>query len=356
MDEKFEVRKYKCSICGKTSRKVMLKTAPQGDYPTEHFYYLPSTGDLICKACESEYHVINNFSYRGYGYKYSSDPKFTNMDKKSTPTFGVEIEVAGNVKNIEKIKLLTEKTRECSIGYDTSVEGAMFEFSYAPGTYFWYAHESHLKNVCKLLNCDPWVKQSNTIGNHIHIGNINTNKFYAELITAANVDKLFWKIMRIIAEREFNQYCICDFSLGNHHDAISYNTRWRTIEFRMFAGTYSAEKILSRMKFIRQIFNNITEEEGIKWHKFSNESKAWFFELMKKSRKFNKEEKEEIEKAFTEETQKELATVQHDQNCNIRNQMLNSSRFRWFGFNEEGEPVEDSYEPFYSDEDEEENY
>jgi hypothetical protein len=356
MDEKFEVRKYKCSICGKTSRKVMLKTAPQGDYPTEHFYYLPSTRDLICKACESEYHVINNYSYRGYGYKYSSDPKFTNMDKRTTPTFGVEIEVAGNVKNIEKIKLLTEKTRECSIGYDTSVEGAMFEFSYAPGTYFWYAHESHLKNVCKLLNCDPWVKQSSTIGNHIHIGNINTNKFYAELITAANVDKLFWKIMRIIAEREFNQYCICDFSLGNHHDAISYNTRWRTIEFRMFAGTYSAEKILSRIKFIRQIFNNITEEEGIKWHNFSNESKAWFFELMKKSRKYNKEEKEEIEKAFTEETQKELAAIQHDQNCNIRNQMLNSSRFRWFGFDEEGEPI-DEYEPDYADnDDEEENY
>lgn len=324
MDDKYEVRKYKCSICGKTTKIVTPKGTDKDTYPMNAFFKMASTGDLVCKACEREYHVLGNYNYRGYGYKFSTEPNFTSMDKKSeTPTFGVEIEVAGNIKNIEKIKLLTEKTQECSIGYDTSVAGAMFELSYAPGTYYWYLYESHLRNVCRLLQKDPWVKESETIGTHIHFGNIDTSSFYKSLINAANKDINFWPIMRIIAEREFNQYCRTDFTM-DHHDAISYNMKWRTIEFRMFAGTYSAEKILMRMKFIRQIYNNITPDEGIMWHNFSQESKTWFKTLLNKTRKYNKEIKADIWNMFEKETNKTESPTQHDISNRIRDR-LNSS-------------------------------
>jgi hypothetical protein len=353
MDKEYEVRRHTCAICGKTTKTVMLKAAPESDYPLNKFYKMRSTGDLICKACESEYHVLDNYSYRGYGYKFSTEPRFTTMDKRSsTPTFGFEIEVAGNIKNIEKIRLLTEKTQECSIGYDTSVEGAMFEFSYAPGTFYWYLHESHLSNVCKLLQKDPWVIDSTTIGNHIHIGNIDVGNFYKDLITSANVDDMFWKVMRVIAEREFNRYCATEFRL-DHHDAISYNTRWRTVEFRMFAGTYSAEKILARMRFIRQIYNNISEEEGIKWHTFSPESINWFKTLLAKNRKFSKEEKEKILQIFETETEKTEASYQHDPSGDIRNRFRNAGTARPFWFDVGLHEEDEEYEPDY---DEEENY
>lgn len=345
MNEKYEVRKHKCSICGKTTRTVMEKNLPKDFYPTSKYFRMSSTGDLVCKACEREYHVIDNFAFRGYGYKYSTEPKFTDMDKRSsTPTFGIEIEVAGNIKNIEKIRLLTEKTEECSIGYDTSVEGAMFEFSYAPGTYYWYLHESHLRNVCKLIEKDPWSKASDTIGNHIHFGNIDTRKFYKNLITAANVDDMFWKVMRVIAEREFNRFCYNDFRV-DHHDAISFSRRWRTVEFRLFAGTYSAEKILARMRFIRQIYNNITEENGIEWHKFNQESITWFKTLLAKNRKFSKEEKEKILQIFEEETPKRLSNIQYDPSGDIRRSFSGEDVYRpfWINTEEESEEYEEDY-------------
>lgn len=357
MDKEYEVRRHTCAICGKTTKTVTYKKAPKSDYPLNKFYKMHSTGDLICKACESEYHVLDNYSYRGYGYKFSTEPRFTTMDKRSsTPTFGVEIEVAGNIKNIEKIRLLTEKTQECSIGYDTSVEGAMFEFSYAPGTFYWYLHESHLNNVCRLLQKDPWVIDSTTIGNHIHIGNIDVKSFYKDLITSANVDDMFWKVMRVIAEREFNRYCTTEFTL-NHHDAISYNTRWRTVEFRMFAGTYSAEKIFARMRFIRQIYNNITEEEGIKWHNFSPESISWFKTLLAKNRKFSKEEKEKMIKMFETETEKTEAEYQHDTSREIRNRFRDTElRPYWFDVAlHEGEDDE-PYNPDSEDDEDNEEY
>lgn len=342
MNEKYEIRRHKCSICGKTTRTVMDKNLPKDEYPTNKYYRMTSTGDLVCKACEREYHVINNFSYRGYGYKYSVEPRFTDMDKRSsTPTFGIEIEIAGNIKNIEKIKLLTEKTQECSIGYDTSVEGAMFEFSYAPGTYYWYLHESHLRNVCKLIEKDPWSKTSDTIGNHIHFGNIDVRKFYANLITAANVDDMFWKVIRVIAEREFNNFCYNDFRV-DHHDAISYSRRWRTVEFRFFAGTYSAEKILARMRFLRQIYNNITEEEGIQWHKFSQESIDWFKTLLAKNRKFSKEEKEKILQIFEEEAPKRLSNIQYDPSGEIRRSFLDGGHYEPYWADEEDEEYENN--------------
>lgn len=352
MDEKYEVRKHKCAICGKTTRTVMLKEASKDEYPFSKYYRMASTGELICKACESEYHIIENYQFRGYGYKFSTTPYFTSMDRRnSTPTFGIEIEIAGNIKNIEKIRLLTEKTQECSIGYDTSVEGAMFEFSYAPGTYHWYLHESHLRNVCKLIENDPWTKTSDTIGNHIHFGNIDTKKFYANLITSANVDDMFWKVMRVISEREFNRFCCADFRV-DHHDAISYSRRWRTVEFRFFAGTYSAEKILARMKFIRQIYNNITEEQGIQWHKFNQESIAWFKTLLAKNRKFSKEEKEKIIQIFEEETPKQLSITQYDSSGDIRRNFLDTSQsYVPFWINEESEEENEYYE-----EDEESSY
>lgn len=341
MEKDYEIRRHKCSICGKTTKTVMPKYADKSEYPTSKYYRMETTGELICRACENEYHILGNYNYRGYGYKYSTEPFFTKMDKiSSTPTFGVEIEVAGNIKNIEKIKLLTEKTRECSIGYDTSVAGAMFEFSYAPGTYYWYLHESHLSNVCKLLQKDPWVTQSETIGNHIHIGNIRAKEFYADLIDAANADKNFWKVIRVIAEREFNRYCTAEFTF-NHHDAISYSTRWRTVEFRFFAGTYSAEKILARMKFIRQMLNNCRGERGIQWHEFSQETKNWFKTLLAKNRKFSKEEKEELLQMFEAETEKIKPDTIHDKENTIRNRMRQDPMFSPYWGEEEDENYED---------------
>jgi hypothetical protein len=274
MNKDYAIKKYKCSICGKTVKKICNLEADGADYyPTDVFYKMPSTGDLICKECESQYRLLNNYSYRGYGYKYDTYPRKTRLDKNDTPTFGVELEVAGNIKNIDKIKKITSGYYECSIGYDTSVEGAQFELSYSPGTYYWYLYESNLRNVCKLLQKDEWTKNSETIGTHIHLGNINPKKFYAKLILAETLDINFWDMMRAIGRRDFNQYCEPDFGEG-HHSAISYSRKWRTVEFRFFAGTYDADTIFMRMKFIRQIFNNITDE-GLDWSKFDKKVKDW---------------------------------------------------------------------------------
>jgi hypothetical protein len=162
---------------------------------------------------------------------------------------------------------------------------------------------------------------------------------------------MFWKVMRVIAEREFNRFCTSEFTL-NHHDAISFSTRWRTVEFRMFAGTYSAEKILARMRFIRQIYNNITEEEGIQWHKFSQESVSWFKTLLAKNRKFSKEEKERILKIFETETEKIQPIYQHDESGNIRNRFRDGAPRRPFWLDvtlQESENDED-YDPDYEEE------
>lgn len=284
MEKEYETRKYKCAVCGKVVKKVVAKTEDQEYYPDQSFYRLNSTKELVCHQCEANYRLINNYNFRGYGYKYSTRPNITKMDKSTTPTFGVELEVAGNIKNIDKINKMTILTRECSIGYDTSVEGAQFELSYAPGTYYWYVYESQFRNVCKLIAKDPWAKESETIGTHIHMGNIRVRQFYKNLIEASNNDIYFWTIMKIVGEREFNQYCVPAFRLA-HHDAISYNGRWNTIEFRFFSGTYDAELIFMRMRFIRQIYNNyneITNKGVIEWSKFNKDVKDWMLKQIEK--------------------------------------------------------------------------
>ena len=282
MNKDYSIKKYKCSICGKTVKKIYNLEADGADYyPTDVFYKMSSTGDLICKDCESQYRLLNNYYYRGYGYKYDTYPRKTRLDKNDTPTFGVELEVAGNIKNIDKIKKITSGYYECSIGYDTSVEGAQFELSYSPGTYYWYLYESNLRNVCKLIKKDEWTKDSETIGTHIHLGNIDAKKFYAKLILAETLDVYFWDMMEAIGRRHFNEFCVDNFDNG-HHSAISYSRKWRTVEFRFFGGTYDADTIFMRMKFIRQIFNNITEE-GLNWSKFDKKVKEWMKEQIKAS-------------------------------------------------------------------------
>lgn len=284
MNKDYTIKKYKCAICGKTVKKVQNKEADgENNYPTEVFYKMSSTGDLICKDCESQYRLLDNYSYRGYGYKYDTYQRKTRLDKNDTPTFGVELEVAGNIKNIDKIKKITSGYYECSIGYDTSVEGAQFELSYCPGTYYWYLYESNFRNVCKLIQKDEWTIDSETIGTHIHLGNIDAKKFYAKLILAETLDINFWDMMKAIGRRDFNQYCEPNFDNG-HHSAISYSRKWRTVEFRFFGGTYDADTIFMRMKFIRQILNNI-EDDGLHWNKFDKKVKEWMKEQIQLSYK-----------------------------------------------------------------------
>lgn len=272
MNKEYAIKKYKCAICGKTVKKIHDKDG-ENYYPTDVFYKMSSTGDLICKDCENQYRLLANYSYRGYGYKYDTYQRKTRLDKNDTPTFGVELEVAGNIKNIDKIKKITSGYYECSIGYDTSVEGAQFELSYCPGTYYWYFYESNFRNVCKLIQKDEWTKNSETIGTHIHLGNIDAKKFYANLILAETRDINFWDMMKAIGRREFNEFCEPNFNNG-HHSAISYSRKWRTVEFRFFGGTYDADTIFMRMKFIRQILNNLNEN-GLHWNKFDKKVKEW---------------------------------------------------------------------------------
>lgn len=294
MDNRYKVDKTKCEICGRTVKKILLKNK---EYNNNDFFKTQD-GNYICKQCEREYRVIDNYSERGYGYKYNTNPKTTAMDTISTPTFGVEIEVAGNLKNIGKIEKLTYPTSECSIGYDTSVEGAQFELSYAPGTYYWYLHESKLQAVCNLIKKDKWAKDSETIGTHIHVGNIDAKYIIKCIQIESIINSWFWKILKAVGERDFNKYCENSFT-GDHHDAISYSHRWRTLEFRFFKGTYDFKTIMDRMRFLRQLIENTTRD-GVNWFNFKKEIKDWTINKIEQSELLNTEEKTMAKSFFTE--------------------------------------------------------
>lgn len=291
--------KEKCDICGRIERKIIKK----GSEPQPIMY--KNNGRSVCKRCEQKYHLLGGYSSRGYGYKYSTTPSVTVMDRTSTPTFGIEIEVAGNILNIDKIFKVTERPNnysECSIGYDTSVNGAQFELSYAPGTYYWLLYESHLKQVCKLLQKDSWTQEKDTsAGMHIHVGNINLTAIKLGLEREASTEPAFWRIFEIIGERSLdNKYCRPVFT-RQHHDAIS-RSRWGTMEFRIFSGTYDFDKIMMRIKFLRQIINNCSVE-GVKWKNFSQDVKEWVFKLVENSN-LEDFEKEQIKQLFNGEIEK----------------------------------------------------
>ena len=298
MDNRYKIIKTKCDICGRTFKKIVTNATNATDP-----YLFEYNGKRICTDCERKYRIMSGFSGRGYGYKFSTDPHFTVMDRTSTPTYGVEIEVAGNIKSIDKIAKLTERISgysECSIGYDTSVEGAQFELSYAPGTYYWYMHESNLKAVCKMLQKDEWTKESSeTAGIHIHIGNIPMTDLSLKWQRAAKKDPIFWEILKVLGEREYNQYCRPVFS-RNHHDAISRSTRWRTIEFRMFKGSYDFNKIMFRIRFLRQLVDN-TKDNIINWKNFSQDVKSEFLSLLSTTKLVCDETAEQIIKLFNGE-------------------------------------------------------
>ena len=172
MEEKIKIIKRKCDICGKTIRRVARPEDGQNDVFIGVPYKKNGLDYTICRECENKYKVTDGFNNRGYGYRGNTYPKRTKLDKASTPTYGVELEVAGNIKNIDKISKLAQN--EVTIGYDSSVDGAMYELSYCPGTYYWYLYESNLRGVCALLSKDIWVdKESTTAGMHIHVGTIN---------------------------------------------------------------------------------------------------------------------------------------------------------------------------------------
>lgn len=303
MNPEYKILKTKCSICGKSYKKVVQKCI---DYDTTNFCEdsLQTGHSPICKSCERTYRILRNFSSRGYGYKYSTCPKRTSMDKESTPTFGIEIEVAGNIKNIEKIDKIANRSYtgdpECSIGYDSSLTGAQFELSYAPGTYYWYMYESNFKNVCKLLQKDQWAETDNSTGMHIHIGTIQTGDVYLALQKASSTDNMFWTILKVLGEREYNRYCMPIWQ-RQHHDCINRSTRWRTLEFRMFTSTFDYQKILNRMRFLRQMLENFTYNGPIAWYNFKEPTKLWFLDLLDHTEvEITDEEKEKIRLIFTE--------------------------------------------------------
>lgn len=303
MNPEYKILKTKCSVCGRSYKKVVTKNTERD---TSNFV-LESFADgrePICKNCERTYRILNNYSNRGYGYKYSTDPKRTALDKESTPTFGIEIEVAGNIKSIEKIDKLANGnyagTPECSIGYDSSLSGAQFELSYSPGTYYWYVYESNFKNICKMLSKDKWATTDVTTGMHIHIGTIQTGDVYVALQKAASTDNMFWTIVKVLGEREFNRYCMPIWQ-REHHDCINRSTRWRTLEFRMFTSTFDYQKILNRMKFLRQMIENFTYDGPIAWYNFKEPTKEWFLSILDETTvNITEEEKERIHLMFKE--------------------------------------------------------
>lgn len=303
MNPEYKILKTKCSICGNSFKKVVSKHT---DYDTTNFVadsFSVGSGP-ICKSCERQYRILSNFASRGYGYKYSTCPKRTAMDKESTPTFGIEIEVAGRIKNIEKIDKIANKNYigdpECSIGYDSSLSGSQFELSYAPGTFYWYMYESKLKNICKLLQMDKWAETDSTTGMHIHIGTIQTGDVYVNLQKAASTDNMFWTILKVFGEREYNRYCMPLWQ-RQHHDCINRSTRWRTLEFRMFTSTFDYQKILNRMKFLRQMIENFSYEGPIMWWNFKDQTKQWFLDLLEHTEvEITEEEKEKIRLLFKE--------------------------------------------------------
>jgi hypothetical protein len=309
MDNRYKIIKTKCDICGRTFKKIVNNETNAYDP-----YIYKHNGKHVCTDCERKYRIINGYSGRGYGYKWSTEAHFTVMDRSSTPTYGVEIEVAGNIKNIDKIAKITERCSgysECSIGYDTSVEGAQFELSYAPGTYYWYMHESNLKAVCKLLQKDEWTNEkSETAGMHIHIGNIPLTDLTLNWQRASKKDPIFWEILKVLGGRKYNQYCRPVFS-RNHHDAISRSTRWRTVEFRMFKGTYSFTDIMFRIRFLRQLVDN-TKCDKIDWKSFSDDVKTEFLKLVDESTVVTDEVKDLIKKIFAGEIDKsEMKTPEY---------------------------------------------
>ena len=303
MNPEYKILKTKCSICGQSYKKVVSKDI---QYDTTNFVVESfETGKQpVCKNCERTYRILRNYSSRGYGYKFCVAPNRTSMDKESTPTFGIEIEIAGNVKNIEKIDKITNRTHsanpECSIGYDSSLSGAQFELSYSPGTYYWYVYESNFKNVCKLLQKDQWATTDETTGMHIHIGTIQTGDIYLALQKASTTDNMFWTILKVLGEREYNRYCMPIWQ-RQHHDCINRSTRWRTLEFRMFTSTFDYQKILNRMKFLRQMIENFSYDGPIAWYNFKENTKLWFLDLLEKTTvEITEEEKEKIRLIFTE--------------------------------------------------------
>lgn len=303
MNPEYKILKTKCSVCGKSFKKVVSKAV---DYDTANFVSdsFHTGNGPICKNCERQYRILNNYSSRGYGYKYSTCPKRTVMDKESTPTFGIEIEVAGNIQNIDKIDKIANKNYamdpECSIGYDSSLSGAQFELSYAPGTFYWYMYESNFKNICKLLEKDKWAGTDATTGMHIHIGTIQTGDVYVNLQKASSTDNMFWKILKVLGEREYNRYCMPVWQ-RNHHDCINRSSRWHTLEFRMFTSTFDYQKILNRMKFLRQMIDNFSYDGTIMWWNFKEPIKLWFLGLLDHTEvNITEEDKEQIRLIFKE--------------------------------------------------------
>lgn len=344
MNPEYKILKTKCSICGRSYKKVVMKDV---NCDTTNFVvdsFDNETGP-ICKCCERQYRIMSNYSNRGYGYKYSTSPRRTAMDRESTPTFGIEIEVAGNIKNIEKIDKVTNLTisysqPECSIGYDSSLSGAQFELSYAPGTYYWYVYESNFKNMCKLLSKDKWAQTDTTTGMHIHIGTIQTGDVYVNLQRAAMGDNMFWTILKVLGEREYNRYCMPVWQ-RQHHDCINRSCRWHTIEFRMFTSTFDYNKILNRMKFLRQMIDNFGSQGLIEWWKFKEQTKIWFLDLLEHSQlNVTEEEKEKIRLMFKEEGHQEATPTNPDAE-------------RWMSQAEQEYMRDDEY---YSEEEESEDY
>lgn len=344
-ENKIKTLKKRCSVCGNTIKKIVSKDI---DYLPQNFgmkeYQKNGKIHYICKDCEQNFKLTGDYFIRGYGYAGSTVPRRTSADKHSTPTYGVEIEVAGNIKSIKKIADLISPTHECTIGYDTSVEGAQFELSYAPGTYYWYLYESKFKPVLQLLQKDEWVnKNSTTTGMHIHVG-MNTEK---KMMVAKALYKeslyepiTFWHLIRMLGERDFNQYCSPHIG-GNHHYAISLSRKWNTLEFRIFRTTFDFDTVMNRMKFIRQIIDNSTEM-GVEWHNIRQDSKDWFMKLINKSR-MSKEIKANIVWMF--ETPLEQRLEEHNTEAEI--QRIN-------GMAEDFVEHQRNYEQYY-DEDEEHN-
>jgi len=318
MNKEYKILKTKCSICGKSHKKIVTKDINKD---TSNFVFSEEQTP-ICKGCERTYRILGGYHNRGYGYKFIVNPKRTALDKESTPTFGIEIEVAGNIKNIEKIDKLTNSSitnnPECSIGYDSSLSGAQFELSYSPGTFYWYMYESNFKNVCKMLEKDKWARTDETTGMHIHIGTIQTGDIYVQLQKASNADNMFWTILKILGEREYNRYCMPVWQ-RQHHDCINRSTRWRTLEFRMFTSTFDYNKILNRMKFLRQIIENFSYDGKIMWWNFKESTKEWFLNLLDECKlNVSEEEKEKIRLIFKEEGHQTALPMNADEERWIR--------------------------------------
>ena len=346
MEEKWKIIRTKCEICGKTKKKILRIEDSEEDYINSMYKRKKDVNGketLICPMCENFYRITGNYEARGYGYKGATFPRKTVMDTSKTPTYGIEMEVAGNIKCIDKLTKLAGD--EFTVGYDTSVEGAMFELSFSPGTYYWYAYESNLNAICKMLRKDKWVKDSDTIGMHIHIGGINKEMFMKAIIYEIVTNETFWDMMRVFGERRLNRYCNPTV-LNGHHDAISWSLKWGTIEFRIFNMTYDITKILNRIKFLRQIIDNATTE-GVAWHHFKNESKEYFLKLLKESKALRVETKEKIKKLF-----ENGRSIEMNEDQKFRYERLNErlydyvdreDRGRW---NNEEEEQEEEYQEY----------